>query len=118
MRRTVKIGSLGALLEGSREPLLMLIVSTVILIQIKVLDGEMTSILISLMFFYRALTAVTQMQNSWNRFLGVSGSLFNLKDFEQELNLYQDNIEGSIFNGFLRELSCAGSHLTMAVRLF
>lgn len=103
-----KIGSLGALLEGSREPLLMLVVSSVILVQVEVLNGNMSSILISLMFFYRALTAVTQMQNSWNRFLGVSGSLFNLRDFEHDLSINSDTNNGTTFKELAKRIDLRG----------
>jgi ABC-type multidrug transport system fused ATPase/permease subunit len=77
-----KIGSLGAILEGTREPLLIGVVTVVILFQVNFLNGSLGLILVSLLFFYRALTALTQMQNAWNRFLGVSGSLDNLQNFQ------------------------------------
>ncbi|MDA9628134.1 ABC transporter ATP-binding protein/permease [Flavobacteriaceae bacterium] len=81
-----KIGSLGAILHGTREPLMMLVVTLVILFQVNYLNGSLGPILISLLFFYRALTALTQMQNAWNRFLGVSGSLDNLQNFQISIN--------------------------------
>ena len=42
-------------------------------------------ILISLIFFYRALTNLMQMQTRWNKFLAVSGSLENMTAFGKEL---------------------------------
>ena len=80
-----RIGVLSSLLEASREPLLIGVVAAVILIQVNVLQGSLGPILISLLFFYRALSALTSMQNAWNKFLGVSGSLDNLQDFQQTL---------------------------------
>lgn len=85
-----RIGILSSLLEASREPLLIGVVAAVMLIQVNVLQGSLDSILISLLFFYRALTALTGMQNSWNKFLGVSGSLDNLHDFQQTLMKNQE----------------------------
>lgn len=80
-----KIGVLSGLLEAAREPLLVTVVAAVILIQTYLLGGGLGSILISLLFFYRALTAVTSFQNHWNRFLGVSGSLDNMQGLQKEL---------------------------------
>ena len=80
-----KIGILSSLLEASREPLLIGVVAAVIFIQVNVLQGSLGPILISLLFFYRALTALTGMQNAWNKFLSVSGSLDNLQDFQETL---------------------------------
>ena len=85
-----KIGVLSSLLKGMREPLLILVVSIVILIQNKFLGAALGPILISLLFFYRALVAVMSAQTAWNYFLGNSGSLENLKGFS---NTLKKNIE-------------------------
>lgn len=81
-----KIGMFAAILQAAREPLLIGIVVLVILIQIKVLGGTLGGILISLLFFYRALSSLTMMQNSWNRYLEVSGSMSNMQEFQQQLH--------------------------------
>lgn len=80
-----KIGQLGSVVSAIREPILMLVVSTVILIQVNLLNGALGTILISLLFFYRALSALILMQTYYNDFLGVSGSMANLTSFEKEL---------------------------------
>jgi subfamily B ATP-binding cassette protein MsbA len=80
-----RIDTLGAILIAAREPMLMTVVVTVILFQVIVLSGSLGGILISLLFFYRALNALTSLQNSWNKFLAVSGSMENIQDFQKEL---------------------------------
>lgn len=90
-----KMGNLGAIITGTREPLLIIIVSAVILMQVNVLGGTLGTILISLLFFYRALTALMLMQASYNGFLAVSGSLENMVNFEKELNDNRE-IEGEV----------------------
>jgi ABC-type multidrug transport system fused ATPase/permease subunit len=85
-----KIAVLSSFLEAAREPLLVCVVSAVILIQVDLLQGSLVSIFISLLFFYRALTALTGMQNAWNSFLAVSGSLNNLQNFELNLRANQE----------------------------
>jgi ABC-type multidrug transport system fused ATPase/permease subunit len=87
-----RIGLLSSLLEASREPLLIGVVAAVIIIQVNLLQGSLGPILISLLFFYRALTSLMAMQNVWNRFLGVSGSLDNLQDFQQTLMKNQERM--------------------------
>ena len=69
-----------------REPLVMLVVVAVTLIQVNVLDGNLASILMSLLFFYRALNSLMSIQTSWNSFLNFSGSIDHVKAFIQELN--------------------------------
>ena len=85
-----RIGELVSIGLAAREPLLVAVVACVILIQTKFLGGDIGVILISLLFFYRALGSLVAMQQFWNSFMSVSGSMENMKDFQTELDL---NIE-------------------------
>ncbi|MFV8224399.1 ABC transporter ATP-binding protein [Christiangramia aquimixticola] len=80
-----RIGKLDASLTAGREPLLVLIVVCIIYIQTSLLGSGLGPILISLIFFYRALNYLLQMQMDWNRFLAVSGSVENITSFEKEM---------------------------------
>jgi len=79
------IGKLGAIVTSIREPILIAVVSAVILIQVNLLDGALATILISLLFFYRALSAMILLQTHYNKYLEVSGSMENMTSFENEL---------------------------------
>lgn len=79
------ISKLGAKISSSREPLLIAIVCLVIYFQVVLFNGKLSLVLISLLFFYRALSSLMAVQNSYNSFLGVSGSLYNVEAFENEL---------------------------------
>ncbi|PKG43441.1 ABC transporter ATP-binding protein [Psychroflexus sp. MES1-P1E] len=85
-RSRFRIGKLSALLESAREPILIVVVASVILIQTRLLNASLGPILVSLLFFYRALSSLMNLQNSYNRFLELSGSLDNLMDFQKEIN--------------------------------
>lgn len=79
------IGKLDARITSSREPLLIAVICGVIVLQIFVMHGTLGSVLVSLLFFYRALTSLMGIQTSYNTFLSVSGSLENMTDFEKQL---------------------------------
>jgi len=85
-----KIGKLDAMLTAGREPILISVVVLVIYIQISFLGSEIGPILISLIFFYRALNYLMQMQVRWNKFLASSGSLENMTSFGKELKLNKE----------------------------
>lgn len=85
-----KIGLLGAAIYGFREPLIVVIVVGVILIETQLLGGSLSAIILSLLFFYRALTYLTSLQTSWNGLLTYHGSLENLKEFIAELRSGKD----------------------------
>ncbi|GHA30129.1 antibiotic ABC transporter ATP-binding protein [Salinimicrobium marinum] len=80
-----KIGKLSAILTSAREPILVLVVVSVIYIQTSIMGSGLGPILMSLVFFYRALSYLMLMQTRYNMFLAVSGSLENIMLFEQEM---------------------------------
>ena len=79
------IGKLNAIVHSLREPILILVVSFVILVQVMFFGGSLGTILISLLFFYRALASLILLQTHYNDFLAVSGSMDNMTNFEKEL---------------------------------
>lgn len=91
-KNNTQIGFLNARITALREPFMIGIVCLVILLQITFLGGNLGAIMISLLFFYRALAALMNFQSKYNSFLAASGSLDNMTDFESELksNLEKD----------------------------
>ncbi|WP_367392667.1 ABC transporter ATP-binding protein [Lewinella sp. LCG006] len=85
-----KMGVLNSIMAGVREPLMMTIVVCTILVQVHLMGGSLATIILSLLFFYRALSSVTQLQTSYNAFLSFSGSLTNMTDFVAELRAQQE----------------------------
>ncbi|MCZ8216281.1 MAG: ABC transporter ATP-binding protein, partial [Cyclobacteriaceae bacterium] len=100
-----RIGYLMSILIASREPLVIAIVAIIIFIQVSVLGSPMGPILVSLLFFYRALSFLMQMQTHTNHYLSIHGSLGNVTDFlnyleknkekkgSQELHNFQEKLE-------------------------
>jgi ABC-type multidrug transport system fused ATPase/permease subunit len=82
-----RMGVLNSILTATREPLVMLVVIVVILIQVKWMGANLASIILSLLFFYRSLNSLMIVQTSWNGFLNKSGSIENAKDFMNELEV-------------------------------
>lgn len=100
-----RIGLLNSLTVGAREPLVIGVVALVILIQIKVFGGSMGAIMVTLLFFYRALVSLMAMQQSWNGFMGNAGALENMQDFEKGLARGREK-DGSIqFKEFQNRIS-------------
>ena len=90
-----KIGVLNALSLSIREPLMILILVAVMFIQVVILKGSLELILLSILFFYRALQTVLMFQTQYNNFLALKGSLINVQDFQKELTKNKDK-NGSV----------------------
>lgn len=80
-----KMGILGGISSAMREPLTIGIVALVIYIQVVVFKVPMFSIVLSLMFFYRSLTNLLEIQNGWQAFLTNTGGLKLTQEMVNEL---------------------------------
>src|SRR6056297_1738573 len=88
--RVRKMGVLNAIMQGAREPIMIGIVVLVILGQVKIMGGQLSTIILSLLFFYRGLSALMSVQTSYNGFLSFSGSIENMRAFVDDLKLHEE----------------------------
>ena len=93
------VGKISSIGESLREPFTIVIITGVIIVQTSYLGESFSSILLSLLLFYRALGHLVSMQNSWNTFLSNSSGIDSfenlLSDFKhyKEPLYYQEKIE-------------------------
>lgn len=112
-----RIGVYSSIMNSAREPIILLVVATIIWIQIEFIGGSLASIVLSLLFLYRALNYVVTLQGSWQGFVsnigGVVSSVNLIKEFEKNKeiiepsrgkikieSLFLDNVSFSYPNGF------------------
>ncbi|WP_323756878.1 ABC transporter ATP-binding protein [Roseivirga sp.] len=103
-----KIGTLNALLIAVKEPILIVVVSSAILIQTMVFEESLAPILISLLFFYRSLGTLIAVQNDWNKFIARIGSLENLIEFQETLSTSKENDGDVSLVSFKKEIILNG----------
>jgi ABC-type multidrug transport system fused ATPase/permease subunit len=99
-----RMGILKARMQALREPITMVIVVAVIIVQMEVFGEGIGTIVLSLLLFYRAMTALLAAQNEWNSFLGSEGSLHNMKSFAMELKTGEDRYGGLVFERFKEKI--------------
>lgn len=100
-----RLGLLGSIMTAVREPSMILIISGAILIQTILLGASLSSILVSLLFFYRAMGSMVAIQTFWNSFLAVSGSMNNMREFQDELKENREEPGTVNFKGLEQEIT-------------
>jgi len=78
-----RIAYYGAVTNGLREPMIVFIVVLVIYVQINWMGGNMGSIILSLVLFYRALTFLLQIQTQWQGFIQNTGAMRTVADMSE-----------------------------------
>ena len=80
-----RIGIYGSIMNSAREPIILTVVVIIILIQVEFLGGTLASVVLSLVFLYRALNYIVTLQGSWQGFIsnigGVVASVELIKEF-------------------------------------
>ncbi len=99
------LGIVDSTLKALREPLTILIVVIAILIQVTYFNVDIGLIILSLIFLYRALTFLMALQEQWNRFLGVSGSMNNMTEFTIELRKNKERNGNLKFDTFKNKIN-------------
>ena len=100
-----KMGIIDSVMSGVREPLMIAVVVLVIFAQVYVFGGRLSTIVLSILFFYRALTAVMQLQTYYNKFLSFSGSLTNMEEFVNDLKEHRYRDGKQVVNRFNDKLT-------------
>ncbi|KPQ10577.1 MAG: ATP-binding cassette, subfamily B, bacterial MsbA [Algoriphagus marincola HL-49] len=86
-----KIGVYNAFLSSTREPIVLIIVAVVILVQVNLMGGQMATILASLLFFYRALNYVISLQTSWQGFVAHYGGIVAAMELMEEFRSLKES---------------------------
>jgi subfamily B ATP-binding cassette protein MsbA len=95
-----RLGRIQSLTLTIREPLMIAIALVIIYWQVVVLQNEVASILVSILLFYRGLTAMNLAQLHYNHYLSGVGSLINVQEQIQGLASQKEpKSHGHLFNG-------------------
>ena len=85
-----KMNKLGFIMINAREPMILLVISIVVMIQVNVLNGNLESILISLLLFYRGLGHLVNLQGASTAFTNQATSIESINTILKE---FKDNEE-------------------------
>lgn len=99
-----KIGIINGAIQAVREPMMMAIVVATILLQVYILGGGLSTIILSLLFFYRGLGAIMSLQTSYNQFLSYSGSLDNMTEFVNDLKSHKEQNGEKLIEAFSEKI--------------
>lgn len=85
-----KIGKIAAISDSSREPIVISIISLVLIFQLKVMHGEMESMMAALLLFYRSLTHLATVQSFWNKFLANAPAKESIEKMLTSFKKYEE----------------------------
>jgi subfamily B ATP-binding cassette protein MsbA len=99
-----QIGYYQAITASIREPMVMFIVVGVIIVQIRWMDGNLGSVILSLLLFYRALSFLMNYQNWWQSFLQNIGAIQSVSTISNEMKFDKEIMKDRPYKGFQSEI--------------
>lgn len=101
---TRQMGMINTFLISIREPIVLTVLFLVIYLQVSYTGEGITSILISVMLFYRALNVLMTLQTNWNSFMQNTGALENMQEFKAELIVNKQHYGKQNFHQFQQSI--------------
>lgn len=111
MTNSIRSGNISAFLTSVREPMMVIIVCIIISIQVLVFKDTLSSVMVILVLFYRAMAYVISMQTTWNQYLGKVGSMENMKSFEHYLKINKEHNSGKLQIDTIDHIEVKNLHL-------
>ncbi len=99
-----RIGFYNSITMSLKEPSIMIIVVVVIKIQLSLMGASLSSILLSLLLFYRALSFLIVIQNNWQSFINSTGSIQAVASLSREMDNEKERQPNTVFKTFKHEL--------------
>lgn len=103
-----RIGFYNAITNSVKEPIMIIIIVGVIIIKLYVLGGTITSIMLSLLLFYRSINFLMMVQNEWQAFIQASGGLATVNAMLTEMEKEKEVQHEKPFNSFNEKIHIKG----------
>ncbi len=99
-----RMGKIKALSLSIKEPIIIAIVSSVILLQINLMGTNLNTILLSLFLFYRALNFLVQVQTDWQTFIENIGGMYAVSASALQMSNSQEMMGTAVFTGIKKQI--------------
>lgn len=100
-----KVGIYNAITASVKEPIIMLIVVLVIQVQLHYSGANLTSILLSLLLFYRSLNYLMTVQSYWQSFIQASSGITTVTSIINEMEMNKEVTASNPFHTFRDKIS-------------
>lgn len=95
-----QIGHYQAITSSIREPMVMFIVVGVIMIQIRWMGGTLSTVIVTLLLFYRALSFLMNYQSWWQSFIQNIGAIQSVSTMTNEMKADREVLQDKPYPGF------------------
>lgn len=92
----LKIGNYQAINEGIKDPIAIITICSLLILQVYIIHGDPNTILISILILYRCITQYGILQTNLHAFHNSIGSIISIKNIQNEIKGAKETQEGKI----------------------
>lgn len=111
-----KIGMMNAITNSAKEPIIVIMVTLVMIIEVNWLGGSFLGLILSLMLFYRALTYLIVVQNHWQGFIENIGGMNAVATMLDEMSELKEETGTKVYKSLKREIKLENVTLSFGTR--
>jgi ABC-type multidrug transport system fused ATPase/permease subunit len=100
-----KIGNMNAITTSVKEPMIIIVVTVVILLELNWMGASLSTIILSLLLFYRALSFLVTVQNHWQGFIENIGGMNAVAVMLDEMNELREANGTIVFTAIKKEIT-------------
>ncbi len=100
-----RIGNMNAITTAVKEPMIILVVTLVILLQVNWMGASLGTIILSLLLFYRALSFLVTVQNHWQGFIENIGGMNSVATLLTEMDELKEVKGSTVFHKLRNQIS-------------
>lgn len=91
VKSNMAVAKLNAKLSAIREPMTIVVICAVIYLHVNVFKSPLSEVIIILLFFYRVMQKIVDIQTNWNNYLSQIGAVENVIDYQKYLDKNKDS---------------------------
>jgi ABC-type bacteriocin/lantibiotic exporter with double-glycine peptidase domain len=99
-----KIGKLSSIIVSIKEPTAVFVVVMVMMIQINFFQGGISSIVLSLLLFYRGMNHLMNLQSEWQGFIRLNGAFRMVSEVSKRMKSYQEEMGNVVFSSIKKDI--------------
>jgi subfamily B ATP-binding cassette protein MsbA len=85
-----RMSKLSAIIGSVREPLMITLIASVILLEVNLFGLPFGSMIVGLLMFYRSLGSIIRVQTSWNSFIAATPSIDAVNEIKEQFDFHQE----------------------------
>jgi len=105
IKNNISVVVITSRLSALREPMTIAVIAGAIAVHVLIFKSPLSAVMIILLFFYRAMQKIIDLQINWNNYLSNIGTVENIISFQEYLDQHKEDLGGAQTFDSIKQIS-------------